>query len=134
MRTQSKRSSTKSGAELPVAGKIVMKPRLVLQTILGFLFVALVCPGARGLDSSRKISQYGHNMWRIQDGYLPATPEAIAQTADGYLWIGTDAGLVRFDGVRFVSWASPKDERLPSDQILSLLGASDGSLWIGTVK
>jgi signal transduction histidine kinase/ligand-binding sensor domain-containing protein len=64
---------------------------------------------------------------------LPAPPEAIAQTRDGYLWIGTDAGLVRFDGVRFVPWASPRGEKLPSDQILNLLSA-DGSLWIGTAK
>jgi ligand-binding sensor domain-containing protein len=61
-------------------------------------------------------------MWRIQDGHLPAPPDAIAQTADGYLWVGTPAGLVRFDGVRFdgvrfdgvrfVPWASPKGEKL----------------------
>lgn len=112
----------------------MMKPRLVPHTILGFLLVALFCGRVSGIDPSRKISQYGHNMWRIQDGYLPAPPEAIAQTADGYLWVGTAAGLVRFDGVRFVPWASPKGEKLPSDQILSLLGASDGSLWIGTTK
>jgi signal transduction histidine kinase/ligand-binding sensor domain-containing protein len=113
---------------------MVMNPHLVARTILGFLVVALVCPGVSGLDPSRKISQYGHNMWRIQDGYLPAPPEAIAQTGDGYLWIGTDAGLVRFDGVRFVPWASPRGKKLPSDQILYLLSASDGSLWIGTAK
>ncbi len=111
-----------------------MKPHLVPQTILVFLLVALFCPRVAGLDPSRKISQYGHNTWRIQDGYVPGPPEAIAQTADGYLWIGTNAGLVRFDGARFVLWASPKGEKLPSDQILSLLGASDGSLWIGTTK
>ena len=109
-----------------------MRLRLVAQTILGFLLVALVCPEVAGLDPSRKISQYGHSMWRIQDGYLPGPPEAITQTADGYLWIGTHAGLVRFDGVRFVPWASPKGEKLPSDQIHYLLGTSDGSLWIGT--
>jgi ligand-binding sensor domain-containing protein len=73
-------------------------------------------------------------MWRIQDGHLPAPRAAFAQTADGYPWVGTPAGLVRFDGVRFVPWASTKGETLPSDQILSLLGASDGSLWIGTTK
>jgi signal transduction histidine kinase/ligand-binding sensor domain-containing protein len=111
-----------------------MKPRLVPQIILVFLLAALFCGRVAGLDPSRKISQYGHNMWRIQDGYLPAPPEALAQTADGYLWIGTAAGLVRFDGVRFVPWASPNGEMLPSDQIHSLLGASDGSLWIGTAK
>ena len=115
-------------------GGMVMKARLVPQTILGFVLVVLVCSDVAGLNPSRKISQYGHNMWRIQDGYLPAPPEAIAQTGDGYLWIGTDAGLVRFDGVRFVSWASLRREKLPSDQILYLLAASDGSLWIGTGK
>ena len=109
-----------------------MKTQVVPQAILCFLIVVLACPDVAGLDPSRKISQYGHSMWRIQDGYLPGPPEAIAQTADGYLWIGTHAGLVRFDGVRFVPWSSPKSEKLPSDQIHYLLGTSDGSLWIGT--
>ena len=103
-----------------------MKPLLMPQTILGFLLVALVSPRVAGLNPSQKISQYGHNMWRIQDGYLSGPPEAITQTGDGYLWIGTDAGLTRFDGVRFVPWISLGGEKLPSEQILYLLGASDG--------
>jgi signal transduction histidine kinase/ligand-binding sensor domain-containing protein len=111
-----------------------MKLRLISQAFLCFALVALTWAGAAGLDPSRKISQYAHNMWRIQDGYLPGPPEAITQTADGYLWIGTHAGLMRFDGVRFVPWASPKGEKLPSDQIHYLLGTSDGSLWIGTAN
>src|SRR5215475_4502671 len=114
---------------------MLMKTQVVAPAVLcWFLILLLACPEAAGLDPSRKISQYGHNTWRIQDGYLPAPPEAIAQTGDGYLWIGTDAGLVRFDGVRFVPWASPGGEKLPSDQILYLLVANDGSLWIGTRK
>jgi signal transduction histidine kinase/ligand-binding sensor domain-containing protein len=113
---------------------MVIKPRLMTLAILGLMLVPLLCPAVAGLDPSRKISQYGHNMWRIQDGYLPASPEAIAQTKDGYLWIGTHAGLVRFDGVRFVPWASTSRERLPSDQIHYLLGTNDGSLWIGTAQ
>ncbi|WP_146072261.1 sensor histidine kinase [Bryocella elongata] len=60
------------------------------------------------------------------------TPSAIAQTTNGYLWIGTKAGLLRFDGVRFVPWTSPNGMPLPSLDIDSLLGARDGSLWIGT--
>jgi len=56
----------------------------------------------------------------------------MAQTTDGYLWIGTQAGLMHFDGVRFVSWQPPQGIELPSSRINSLLGARDGSLWIGT--
>jgi signal transduction histidine kinase/ligand-binding sensor domain-containing protein len=115
-------------------GRMVVKPRLVTQAILGLMLLPLFCPAVAALDPSRKISQYGHNMWRIQDGYLPAPPEAIAQTEDGYLWIGTHAGLFRFDGVRFGPWTSPSGEKLPSNQIHYLLGTNDGSLWIGTAQ
>src|SRR5262249_38629732 len=87
---------------------------------------------ARALDISHQISQYGHNIWRIQDGYLPGVPEVITQTTDGYIWIGTYSGLVRFDGVRFVPWVSEHGEQLPDYRIYALLGARDGSLWIGT--
>ena len=83
------------------------------------------------LDPAKRISQYAHTAWRIQDGVLPGLPEAITQTTDGYLWIGTFAGLVRFDGVRLVHWNGPE---LPDSRIFSVLGARDGSLWIGTPR
>jgi PAS domain S-box-containing protein len=84
------------------------------------------------LDTSRQISQYGHTAWRIEDGVFAGAPNVMAQTTDGYLWIGTQTGLMRFDGVRFVSWRPPEGNELPSSRINSLLGARDGSLWIGT--
>jgi signal transduction histidine kinase/ligand-binding sensor domain-containing protein len=84
------------------------------------------------INPSNHISQYGHTAWRIQDGVLTGAALAVAQTTDGYLWIGTTAGLVRFDGVRFVPWTPPDGTHLPSSSIASLLGARDGSLWIGT--
>src|SRR6266851_4647644 len=83
------------------------------------------------VDPSRHISQYGHTAWRVQDGVFSGSPNAISQTTDGYLWIGTQAGLVRFDGVRFVPWTPPDGQHLPSSNVTSLLGARDGSLWIG---
>jgi signal transduction histidine kinase len=106
-------------------------PRMLL---LCFVFFLLTIRPAGALDTSRQISQYGHTAWRIQDGVFAGTPNAIAQTTDGYLWIGTQSGLTRFDGVRFVSWRPPKGKELPSSRINSLLGARDGSLWIGTPK
>lgn len=97
--------------------------------------VALVfCSLALALAPDRRISQYAHTAWRIQDGFFSGTPQTITQTADGYLWIGTEAGLVRFDGISFVPWTPPNGETLPSPRIHSLLGTSDGSLWIGTSR
>jgi signal transduction histidine kinase/ligand-binding sensor domain-containing protein len=84
------------------------------------------------LDPARRISQYGHTAWRVQDGYFPGAPFAIAQTADGYIWVGTAAGLFRFDGVRLVPWSALSGEQLPSTDIYYLLGVRDGSLWIAT--
>jgi ligand-binding sensor domain-containing protein len=108
---------------------MIVSRRLILACV--FLLTLATRP-AHALDPTRHISQYGHSAWRIQDGFLGATPNAIAQTADGYLWIGTATGLVRFDGVRFVPWTPPGGQPLPSSNIYSLLAARDGSLWIGT--
>ena len=84
------------------------------------------------LDPDVNILQYAHTAWLVRDGYFNSTPRAIAQTSDGYIWIGTQSGLLRFDGSRFSRWMSPDGKNLPSSSISSLLGARDGSLWIGT--
>src|SRR5580704_14380710 len=84
------------------------------------------------VDPNIRISQYGHTSWRTRDGAFNGSAAVIAQTTDGYLWIGTNTGLVRFDGVRFASWNPPSGSRLLDSRIFSLLGAHDGSLWIGT--
>ncbi len=83
------------------------------------------------LQPGRQVSQFGHAAWRMQDGFFRGVPSAIAQTKDGYLWIGGGSGLTRFDGVRFVAWTPPPAARLPSLNVISLRGTSDGSLWIG---
>jgi PAS domain S-box-containing protein len=104
-------------------------PRLLLFCFVFFFFTP---SPVHALDTSRQISQYGHTAWRIEDGVFAGAPNVMGQTTDGYLWIGTQAGLMRFDGVRFVSWRPPEGIELPSSRINSLLGARDGSLWIGT--
>jgi signal transduction histidine kinase/ligand-binding sensor domain-containing protein len=70
--------------------------------------------------------------WRLGQAGLGGTPTAITQTTDGYIWVGTSDGLYRFDGVRFTRWISQNNQRLPNQDIYSLLGARDGSLYIGT--
>src|SRR5262249_2708865 len=67
-------------------------------------------------------------------GFFKGEITSIAQTPDGHLWLGTEFGLLRFDGVRDVPWQPPAGEQLPSNFISALLVAHDGTLWIGTFK
>jgi signal transduction histidine kinase/ligand-binding sensor domain-containing protein len=93
----------------------------------------LLSSGALALDPSLDTSQYAHTAWRIRDGFTRGRILAIAQTPDGYLWLGTEFGLFRFDGVRAVPF-QPAGEQLPASYITTLSVARDGTLWIGTAK
>src|SRR5580704_11439530 len=99
---------------------------------LGILLVCCAC--AFALDPSLDVSQYAHTAWRIREGFPKGIIYAIAQTPDGYLWLGTEFGLLRFDGVRAAPWQPPMGERLPGNFIDNLLVAHDGTLWIGTTQ
>jgi signal transduction histidine kinase/ligand-binding sensor domain-containing protein len=105
--------------------------RLNIPRLFSFCLLFVVVNSIHALEPDRRISQYGHTAWRVQDGLIDL-PSSITQTADGYIWIGTSSGLVRFDGVSFDLWSPPKGESLPSKSFSFLLGTSDGSLWIGT--
>ena len=67
----------------------------------------LGCPCAFALNPSLDISQYAHTAWTVRDGFFKGVINSIAQTPDGYLWLGTEFGLLRFDGVRAVPWQPP---------------------------
>ena len=107
---------------------------IVCLRALLILVNVLPCLTANALDPDRRISQYAHTAWRVRDGAFAGAPSAITQTTDGYVWIGTLAGLVRFDGIRFVPFAPPAGKHLPNPSVISLLGGTDGSLWIGTAS
>ena len=94
--------------------------------------VVACCPCALALDPSLDINQYAHNAWTIRDGFFNSAIHTIAQTPDGYLWLGTELGLLRFDGVRSIPWQPPPGERLPGAYVTKLLVTRDGRLWIGT--
>jgi PAS domain S-box-containing protein len=111
-----------------------MNPELLMRMFLILFCSILACPSANAVDPDQRISQYAHTAWRVRDGVFAGAPTAITQTTDGYMWIGTLGGLLRFDGVRFVRWAPPTGEHLPTTAVISLLGAADGSLWIGTAS
>jgi signal transduction histidine kinase/ligand-binding sensor domain-containing protein len=79
------------------------------------------------LETQFRLSELRHNAFRGKDG-APTGVRALAQTSDGFLWVGTETGLYRFDGARFdSSW----NERLPSPSIWSLYADGSSDLWIG---
>src|SRR5262245_10803461 len=104
------------------------------------LGIALACillaldPSAFALNPALDVSQYAHTVWKIREGFTKGGIYSIAQTPDGYLWLGTEFGLLRFDGVNNVPWHPPFGQELPSSTISRLLAARDGTLWIGTYK
>jgi len=106
-----------------------------VASFLSVVVAALACaPYAFALNPALDVSQYVHTSWRVRDGSWSSSLNAIAQTPDGYLWIGTDSGLFRFDGVRSVPWQAPPNQALPSTMISGLAAGRDGTLWIGTSK
>ena len=91
--------------------------------------VILFALPARALDPRRPLDEFFHDQWGIEQGFSFGTVYAIAQTNDGYLWIGTDQGLVRFDGKGF-RILDKKEPALPSGRVLGLIADSENNLWI----
>jgi signal transduction histidine kinase/ligand-binding sensor domain-containing protein len=108
-----------------------MKPALALITISTVSLLLGAAP-VLALDPSLEVSQYGRTTWRARNGFSLGNIYAIAQTPDGYLWFGTELGLVRFDGIRSSPWQPPAGQQLPDRNINALLVTRDGTLWIGT--
>src|SRR5689334_5520402 len=95
-------------------------------------FASLWPYAVRALDYDPPLRHYLHTAWTQYEGNALPAIRAIAQTTDGYLWLATDSGLLRFDGVRFVPLDSPESDRLPSRAIRRLLPSKSGGLWVGT--
>ncbi len=96
--------------------------------------LSLLIPSAclTALQPTNSVTQYGHTAWTREQGKLPGAVFAVTQTPDGSLWVGTEFGLFRFDGVTFSPWTPPGGKQLPSQEILALAPAQGGGLWIGT--
>ena len=88
----------------------------------------------RALDPSLDISQYAHLAWTFRNGFPNGAVYAIAQTPDGYLWLGTSAGVVRYDGARLTPLPLRPGQQLPNAAAGALLPTRNGTLWIGTLN
>ncbi|MBS0194018.1 MAG: diguanylate cyclase [Proteobacteria bacterium] len=89
---------------------------------------------AFALDPSKPFEQYVAHHWSIQDGLPQISVMAIAQDNDGYLWVGTQDGLARFDGVHFTTYTPESEPALPGIWIRALTTDRHGRVWIGTYK
>ena len=87
---------------------------------------------AVALDPQRSLEHFGHQAWRTDSGLPQNTVHSILQTRDGYLWLGTDGGLVRFDGIDFVTFDAENTPQFKSDTVYDLLQDESGALWIST--
>jgi diguanylate cyclase (GGDEF)-like protein len=98
---------------------------------LALLVVVCLTQSAFALDPRKAMSQYVHNAWTTNEGLPQDSVNAVVQTADGYLWIATQEGLARFDGVRFTVFDSSSTRGVLGNFVYSLFADGDGSLWIG---
>jgi ligand-binding sensor domain-containing protein len=83
------------------------------------------------LDPARTLTEYGLDVWQSEHGLPQNSVQALRQTRNGYLWVGTQEGLVRFDGVRFEVFDTTRGS-IANNDVSALLESSDGTLWIGT--
>ena len=105
-------------------------------TLWAMAVLVLGLPGksasAQGLDPQKALTQYVHDVWHKEDGLPHSAVYAILQTRDGYLWLGTGGGLVRFDGVHFDVFDKRTEEAFTRNRITALAEADDGTLWVGS--
>src|SRR5580704_14893597 len=98
----------------------------------GLLFSLLTAPSLFAVNPNLSLDQYLHTSWTQEEGSPLPPVHALAQTADGYLWLGTTSGLIRFDGMRFTAWSPISGPQLPNPNINCLRPSAQGGLWVGT--
>src|SRR6266851_8519337 len=113
--------------------------RSFLAASLTRFFCAAVCwvlfaLQSAAFDPTKPLTEYTQTVWTHKDGLPSAFIYSMAQTQDGYLWLATTDGLVRFDGVRFVHWRAKTGHTAHLGAVLTLCAASDGTLWVGTAS
>ena len=106
------------------------RPRWPLKLLLAVLTMMCFAASANALSSNKAISEFIRDRWDAGAGFPGGRVNAFAQTPDGYLWIATEKGLVRFDGLNFVLIEHSESTTVPFGPVLGLALDANGSLWI----
>jgi ligand-binding sensor domain-containing protein/AraC-like DNA-binding protein len=104
---------------------------IILFNIFSFLILFL-SHNVLALNPARGLNEYLLRSWSVESGLPQNTIHALVESHEGYLWLGTSAGLVRYDGVRFKVFTRWNTPALKNDKILSLYEDKNSVLWIGT--
>jgi signal transduction histidine kinase/ligand-binding sensor domain-containing protein/CheY-like chemotaxis protein len=99
---------------------------------LAFYFLLAVAPLSAALDPAKEIRSFHQDTWGVDQGLPQNSVYTILQTRDGYIWFGTELGLVRFDGLRFEVFDKNNTPGIEDNKIVALLEDETGTLWIGT--
>ncbi len=105
--------------------RMIQSNRLRRFLLAGLVGICLVST-ARALDPTRAMSQYIHDKWGAERGFIGGEVYAICQSTDGYLWIGTERGLVRFDGFNFTLIQRPMPDSRPIGPVRDLVEDAEG--------
>ncbi len=105
-----------------------------LQLTLLILIQWWMTTSVQALDPGKPFDQYVFNSWSIEQGLPQISVHTLTQDDQGYIWIGTQAGLARFDGVKFKTFSADNTPGIPGNFIQHLLTDSKGRLWVGTYK
>ena len=106
-----------------------MSYRFRIRALAG-VCVGLFIPAAQALNPHRLLNQYVHNRWTDEQGYSGGVVNTFAETPDGYLWIGGENGLVRFDGLKFRVFNHANTDEFPLSAVLGMASDTEGNLWV----
>ncbi len=113
-------------------GQVLCLVIVLISNLISFTSAeAAARPDQRGIPQ-KYLSRFSIRTWSIAEGLPQGTVRSIIQTRDGFLWFGTEEGLVRFDGVQFTVFDTRNTPGIPHNNITSLLELADGSLLVGT--
>jgi len=104
---------------------------LLRRCVAAVVALGCLCSAASAIDLRNILTGYAIQSWGVNDGAPEGVVYSLAQDREGYLWLGTEVGLYRFDGMRFRSWSALSSSPLSSGAVQVLRTARDGSLWAG---